>query len=97
MERSEQDTVIVINQADRREGYFTFSTTYRPHWQKLLKRVGRANLVITRETPLSDPYPSYQAQVPYAYLSKANFGVRNRPYGGGSRPQNQSGGQANEK
>lgn len=40
MSTSDIETIILINEADRREGYFSFGTSNPAHNRKLLRRVG---------------------------------------------------------
>ncbi len=74
--RKELETHILINQADRDDGYFTVYTSHRPHYDKLCKRVGKANFVSLREIKESGRVVAWDIKIPYAYLSPASFGVR---------------------
>lgn len=70
MEKAEQETIVTINQADRDEGYFTFGTSYRPHWERLVKRMGgQEKLIEVRESKSTTGEITWrQARVPIVYL-----------------------------
>ena len=77
METSEQETIIVVNQADIRDGYFRFNTTRRKDFERLCKRVGgKENLLATSEGKDKDgSVTSWRCKVPARFWKAAAFGI----------------------
>lgn len=76
-EKSEQETIVLLNRNDLDEGFFVFSTSQKSHFDKLCKRVGQENLISVRVDYDEKGNPAwYDCKVPSIYLSKTNFGVR---------------------
>ena len=67
----EIETQININQADMRDGYFSFGTSHKPHWNMILKRVGEENLV-----DIKNSLDWWSAKVPKKYLSLTHLGIK---------------------
>lgn len=84
MEKCERETLILINQADKEEGFFIFSTTYRPDYQRFCRKVPKDKFLDYRETKESGRVVGWEVKVPYAYLRPASFGI-GRPVN--SRPK----------
>lgn len=40
MEKCERETLIRINRADSEEGFFTFDTSWKPDFDRMIKRIG---------------------------------------------------------
>lgn len=72
------ETIILLNEADLREGYFVFSTSRDTHFVRLCKRVGGAeNLLEVKLSKRDGKVTWYSAKVPVKYLSRTHFGLRN--------------------
>lgn len=81
MEINEQETIILINRGNIKDGYFRFSTSLTADWNRLLKRVGGEDqLSEVRLTTQSGRVTSYTARVPAKFLSKRTWSIgRPRP------------------
>lgn len=75
MEKAERETIIHINEADKANGFFRFGTSERHVWNKILKRVGEANLRVTSVND-DDSQRWYSAHIPIKYLSRTTLGIR---------------------
>lgn len=75
MSREETETIIRINRADSLDGFFSVYTTDRNHRNKLEKRTGTA-CKTTRIAYQDGIEIGWDMELPIAYLSKANFGIK---------------------
>lgn len=72
------ETIILLNEADLREGYFAFSTSKEAHFLRLCRRVGGVeNLLEVKTSERDGKITWWSAKVPVKYLSKTHFGLRN--------------------
>lgn len=71
----EAETIILINEADKKSGYFHFFTSNPFHYSKLLKRVGLSNLIALKEDKARGRVVSWRAKVPIKFLS-STLGLR---------------------
>lgn len=69
MSHEETETVIVINEADRREGFFRFGTSNIGHLKKLYKRVGKEYPVLLHESKKDGEITWSEFKVPYHSLA----------------------------
>jgi hypothetical protein len=78
MDRSEKETLIIVNRADLDEGFFIFGTSQKTHFQKLCKRVrGRDKLIDVKHTKSRDGKSVWwECRVPCEFLSRSTFGVK---------------------
>ena len=77
MGNPETETMITINQADRDEGFFRVGTSYRPHYEKILKRIGGADHLVEIKTSSTKERDTWwELKIPIKYLSLSNFGIR---------------------
>lgn len=72
MSTSDIETIILINEADRREGYFRFGTSNPAHNRKLLRRVGDIRPKISKSA--GEPV-WWEYKLPIKLLS-STFGIR---------------------
>lgn len=68
---SENETVIIVNDEDRADGFFTFSTTIKSHYERI-KKLGEFPTKI--DTYRGKPR-SWIVRVPIAYISRS-FSIR---------------------
>lgn len=83
MAYSEDDeTIIICNEGDRREGFFRWSTTKANDFEKLKRRVGGEqeliNVVVTTD---GKQVTSWMCKVPIRFLSRAHWGVGKKKAG----------------
>lgn len=72
----EDETVIVINEADKREGFFRWSTTKASDFTKLIRRVGGAEKLLDVKTHTHGKrVTSWVCQVPIEFLSRSSWGI----------------------
>lgn len=55
----EQETQILINQADLKEGFFTFGTSRQCDYNKLIRKVGESRVLNTRISHDPEGNPVY--------------------------------------
>jgi hypothetical protein len=71
------ETIILMNEEELKEKYFSFGTSLKRHFKKLCNRVGRENLIEVRESRSGEGKVNWwQCKVPLKYLSRAHFGIR---------------------
>ena len=73
----EQETIILINAADLKEGFFRFSTSRKTDFERLCRRVGgRANL-LKYEVSTADGggVVEWRCRVPACYWKRTTFGI----------------------
>lgn len=83
---SEHETIILLNDSDLDEGYFTVSTSKVGHFKKLLKKLGKdtfLDIKITKSPEGKDWY--WQMKIPTTCLSKATFGIKRPKKAGATR------------
>jgi len=73
---SEEETIILLNKMDQREGVFQFGTSRTHHLERLYKRVGKENVEIVEESTVSGKVVWTQVKVPIEFLSKTTLGIR---------------------
>ena len=73
---SEKETLILINKADSREGFFLVSTSNQSDYKRLIKRVGAANVLSVKERMSQNRTVQWEVKLPIQYLSKTTFGIR---------------------
>ena len=79
MENSENETIIILNKADIREGFFRFSTSSKVDFSRLCKRIGgeqslRKLTLSTQENGVK--IVEWICEVPIEFLSMTTFGIR---------------------
>jgi len=74
----ENETIVLLNDGDRAEGFFQFGTSKALHYQKLLKRIGgEAELISLKVDVNADGSPRWwQCKVPVKFLSAVHFGLK---------------------
>jgi hypothetical protein len=76
MSDSENETIILINDADVADGFFRFSTSKPKQFAKLCKRIGgEAKLISVQHSTQGARVVSWTCKVPIAYLSKTSWGI----------------------
>lgn len=78
MELSELETNIVWSAADLKEGFFMFYTSRKKHYERLLRRIGGIeNLLSCKiETTPKGGFSGANCKVPARYLSEGTFSIR---------------------
>lgn len=85
MEKCERETIIRINRADSEEGYFTFDTSYKPDYERLLRRIGgKENALSVKSTRDIRGENSWIVRVPICYYRQGVFGIGKKRVGGKS-------------
>ncbi len=74
----ENETVITICQGDMREGFFRFGTSWRPDFERLMRRIEDDHLGLRTSKSRDGNITWWDVKVPAKYLSAANFGIRTR-------------------
>jgi hypothetical protein len=73
------ETIILINDDDRKDGYFRFHTSKGNDFTKLCKRIGgQENILDIRVTNQGSVVTSWDCKVPIEYLSTKNFSIRQK-------------------
>lgn len=79
----EQETHILINKADLREGYFRFTTSSAVDFKRLVNRIGGESKLLeltvhgkTDEETGKKHITEWIAKVPAEYISLTTFGIR---------------------
>lgn len=83
---SEYETIILLNDSDLDEGFFTFGTSKVGHYRKILKKLGKETLIdikITKSPEGKDWY--WHLKIPVSCLSKSHFGIRKPKRSGAKR------------
>lgn len=71
MEKSERETLIRWNRADAEEGYFTFDTSWKPDFEKALRKIGgEGNAISIRKSTSPDGETSFQIKIPISYIGR---------------------------
>lgn len=80
MANPEQETIIVMNDGDREEGFFCFGTSRADHYRKMLRRIGGEERLLDLKISMDEKGNPvwWQARLPISFLSKAHFGLRAR-------------------
>lgn len=73
---AEQETIININMAEREAGYFSFGTSRKSEYERLLRRTGGELLDERRSVGPDGSVTWWQCKVPIKFLSKASWGIR---------------------
>jgi hypothetical protein len=78
MELAELETIINWTADDLKEGYFVFYTSRKKHYERLLRRIGGIeNLISCRiETTPQGGFSGAHCKVPTQYLSEGTFSIR---------------------
>lgn len=77
MTEQERETVININQADSKEGYFVFGTSIHSHANKIKKIVGKYIISETINKNINGEITWYSFKIPSDYLSPS-FAIRKK-------------------
>lgn len=74
----EEETIILLNEDELKDGYFTFSTSIPSHYRRLVRRVGAKNILETEvwKNPKGRD-ASWIVKVKASMLSKTTFGIKN--------------------
>jgi hypothetical protein len=73
---SDNETIILINDADVADGFFRFSTSKPKQFAKLCKRIGGEDkLLEVKVSTQGTKVTSWVCKVPIAYLSKRNWSI----------------------
>jgi len=72
----DQETIITVNEADWRDGYFTFGTSRPADFQKLIRRCPKDKLIDLRESTREGKTTYWNCKVPSEYLSRSTFSLR---------------------
>ena len=78
LEAAERETIILLNDADKKEGFFRFSTSKHNDRLRFLKRVGGLEKLVKFHYEYDD-YGTpiwFEAFVSLKYLSSATFSIR---------------------
>lgn len=77
MEKNERETVIIINLADIKDGYFSFGTSERSHFARLCKRIGGRNVLreVREDKDCNGDVKWWQCHVPVQFLSLRTFAI----------------------
>ena len=72
------ETIILINEEESKDGYFSFGTSLERNFKRLCRRVGgKGKLIEVRESRTKDGKTNWwECKVALKYLSKSHFGVR---------------------
>jgi len=74
----EGETILLMNEADYRDGFITFSTTNIKYFKRLVKRIGMSNVIAVKEDRgLRGEVRNWLVKVNAKVWSKANFGIKN--------------------
>lgn len=73
---AEIETLILINRLDTREGFFRVSTSHKAHFNRILKRVGKSNVLNIKEIINGNKTIQWEIKIPVKYLSKTSLGIR---------------------
>lgn len=71
---AENETVIVINDGDRKDGYFIFGTSKRSHQKRLLHYVPKNELITKLSKDMEGHITWYSNKVPAKHLSESTLG-----------------------
>ena len=74
MNKSDRESVICINEQDRIDGWFNFWTTEKTVFNKLCKKIGGENNLIS----VKKSHRSYDCVVPIRFWSKARIGIKGK-------------------
>lgn len=74
---AEMETLILINRQDSRAGFFTFSTTNKSDYERLIRRIGGVGELISLDVSKSrGRVVQWIAKVPIKFYSLRVFSVR---------------------
>jgi hypothetical protein len=74
---AEMETLILINRQDSKDGFFTFSTTNRNDYERLIKRIGGVGELRSLDVSKSrGKVVQWIAKVPIRFYSLRAFSVR---------------------
>jgi hypothetical protein len=76
----DEETIILLNQEEMREGYFTFGTSVPREYKRLIKRIGGVNKLKSlnlSKTP-SGVVTWYDCKVPIEYYFRNTFAIGKR-------------------
>jgi len=74
---AEMETLILINRQDSKDGFFTFSTTNRNDYERLIRRIGGVGELISLDVSKSrGRVVQWIAKVPIKFYSLRVFSVR---------------------
>ena len=70
------EIVLIINDADRAEGFFRFSCTKRSDWERLIRKVGKGSIIKEYHSTLKGEVTQYNALVGIEHWNSRGLGVR---------------------
>lgn len=77
MAKSQNETIININEGDREEGYFWIGTSKRSHAERVFRRIGgQQNALKVELSKSGNEVTWWSIKLPIKYLSKSTFGIR---------------------
>ena len=69
----ETETLITLNEADMKDGFFRIYTTRPNHLSKLIKRLGKKNIVFSNISLRDSREIGWDMKIPVRYLAKGSF------------------------
>jgi hypothetical protein len=70
------ETIILLNEEDRKEGFFVFSTSKAVDYQRLIRRIGgEENLIDTQVSTQGKKVVEWICKVPIEFISKSTFSI----------------------
>ena len=79
MPREDRETIICLNQADMRDGFFVFGTSEATHFRRLCRRIGgQDNLHNLKVSKFEGKPVWWECEVPVEYMSRTTWGIRKR-------------------
>jgi hypothetical protein len=78
MEKSEKETLLMVNAADAADGFFAVTTTSVKHYRQIVKRIGgEQNLKKLRtEKNTNGKIVFWSCEIPIRFWSKTHFGIK---------------------
>lgn len=74
--KEENETIILVNDADRADGYFRFSTSKEAVWKRVCRRIGGEAMVTdVRRSLKGHLCTNWQGKIPIRFLS-STLGIR---------------------
>jgi len=77
MELAEKETIILINQADKAQGFFSFGTSEESHFKRMCKIVGDKNILSIKlsTNPTTKKVSWWDVKVNIQCLNEGNWGI----------------------
>lgn len=71
------ETIILINEEETKEGFFTFSTSYPHHAKKIISRIGQVHMRgIRRDMDADGNIRWWEFKIPLEFLDKTRLCVK---------------------